>query len=131
MASMGHSVEMKERELQQTQQQLQASEQLVSEFQQSLQQKDTTISDLQQTISAHEKMIQQLEQQNTVSGDQPQQQSVTGPQTTVATAKKDFSKMTWRDGKSAPEGMHKGAAVMHGNTAYFRPASSHKSTPTR
>ena len=112
--------------LQQTQEQLQASEQLVSEFQHSLQQKDKTISDLQQTISAHERQIQQLEQQNTVSGDQPQQQSITGPQTIVAAAKKDISKMTWREGKSAPEGMHRGAAVVHGNTAYFSPASSHK-----
>ena len=125
MASIGYSVEMKERELQQTQQQLQASEQLVSEFQQSLQQKDKTISDLQQTISAHERKIQQLEQQNTVSGDQPQQLSVTGPQTTVAAAKKDISKMTWREGKSVPQEMYKGAAVLHGNTAYFRPFSSH------
>ena len=126
IAGMGHSVEMKERELQQTQQRLQASEQLVSEFQQSLQQKDKTISDLQQTISAHERKIQQLEQQNTVSGDQPQQQSVTGPQTTVAAAKKDISKMTWREGKSAPQKMSRGAAVVHGNTAYFRPGDSHK-----
>ena len=115
--SMGHSVEIKERQLQQTQQQLQASEQL-------LQQKDKTISDLQQTISAHERRNQQLEQQNTVSGDQPQQQSVTGPQTTVAAAKKDISKMTWREGKSAPREMSRGAAVVHGNTAYFRPSDS-------
>ena len=121
MASMSHSVEMKEKELQQTQQQLQASEQLVSEFQQSLQQKDKTISDLQHTISARERKIQQLEQQNTVSGDKPQQQSVTGPQTTVAAAKKDISKMTWREGKSAPQKMLREAAVVHGNTAYFRP----------
>ena len=125
LASMAHTVEMKETEVQQTQQQLQASEQLVSEFKQSLQQKDKTISDLQQTISAHERKIQQLEQQNTVSGDQQQQQSVTGPQTTVAAAKKDI-KMTWREGKSAPERMSRGAAVVHGNTAYFRPAASHK-----
>ena len=121
-----YTIATKERELQQTQQQLQASEQLVSEFQQSLQQKDKTISDLQQTISAHERKIQQLEQQNTVSGDKPQQQSVTGPQTTVAAAKKDISKMTWREGKSAPEKMHRGAAAVHGNTAYFRPFGSQR-----
>ena len=117
IASMDHMVEMKERELQRTQQRLQASEQ-------SLQQKYKTISDLHQTISAHERKIQQLEQQNTVSG---QQQSVTGPQTTVAAAKKDISKMTWREGKSAPERMYRGAAVVHGNTAYFSPVNSYKS----
>ena len=105
-----YTIAMKEGELQQTQEWLQASEQLVSEFQHSLQQKDKTISDLQQTISAHERKIQQLEQENTVNGDQPQQQSVTGPQTTVAAAKKDISKKTWREGKSAPKKMVRGAA---------------------
>ena len=34
--------------------------------------------------------------------------------------------MTWRKGKNAPEKMTIGAAVVHGNTAYFRPASSTK-----
>ena len=61
---------------------------------------------------------QQLEQQ-------PQQQTVTGPQTT---AKKDITKMTWKEEKRAPEGMHMfgGLAVVHGNTAYFKPAGSCK-----
>ena len=127
IASREHAVEMKERELQQTQGQLRASEQLVSEFQQSLQQKDKTIIDLQQTISAHEKKIQQLEQQDTASRDQPQQKSVTRSQRMmVAAAKKDISKMIWREGKNAPEKMTRGAAVVHGNTAYFRPGGSNK-----
>ena len=121
IASREHAVEMKERELQQTQGQLQASEQLVSEFQQSLQQKDKTITDLQQTISAHERKSQQLEQQDTASRDQPQQKSVTRSQRMmVAAAKKDISKMIWRKGKNAPEKITRGAAVVHGNTAYFR-----------
>ena len=110
-----------EMELQQTRGQLRASEQLVSEFQQSLQQKDKTITDLQQTISAHERKIQPLEQQDTASRHQPQQQPVTTPHTTVAAAQKDISKMTWREGKNAPQKMCRGAAVVHGNTAYFRP----------
>ena len=118
IASREHAVET---ELQQTQEQLQASEQLVSEFQQSIQQKDKTIIDLQQTISAHERKIQQLEQQDTASRDQPQQKSVTRSQRMmVAAAQKDISKMIWRGGKNAPEKMIRGAAVVHGNTAYFR-----------
>ena len=117
------AMEMKERELQQTRGQLRASEQLVSEFQQSLQQKDKTITDLQQTISAHERKIQPLEQQDTASRHQPQQQPVTTPHTTVAAAQKHISK---REGKNAPEKMCRGAAVVHGNTAYFRPVSSTK-----
>ena len=127
IASMEHAVEMIERELQQTQGQLQASEQLVSEFQQSLQQKDKTITDLLQTISAHERKIQQLEQQDTASRDQPQQKSVTRSQRMmVAAAKKDISRMIWREGKNAPEKIARGTAVVHGNRAYFRPADSDK-----
>ena len=126
IASREHAVEMKERELQQTQGQLQASEHLVSEFQQSLQQKDKTIIDLQQTISAHERKSQQLEQQDTASRDQPQQKSVTRSQRMMAAAKKDISKMIWREGKNAPEKMARGEAVVHENTAYFRPGSSYK-----
>ena len=121
IASREHAVEMKERELRQTQEQLQASEQLVSEFQQSLQQKDKT--DLQQTISAHERKIQQ---QGTVSRDQPQQKLVTTTQTTMATAQTDINTMIWRKGKDAPGRMVRGAAVVDGNTAYFRPRFSHK-----
>ena len=118
---------MKERELQQTHGLLQASEQLVSEFQQSLQQKDKTITDLQQTISAHERKIQQLEQQDTASRDQPRRKSVRRSQRMMAAAaKKDISKMIWRKGKNAPEKMYRGAAVVHGNTAYFRSGSSNK-----
>ena len=127
IASREHAVEMKERELQLTQGQLQASEQLVSEFQQSIQQKDKTINDLQQTISAHERKSQQLEQQDTASRDQPQQKSVTRSQRMMAeAAKKDISKMIRRKGKNAPEKMARGAAVVHGNTAYFRPRHSYK-----
>ena len=125
-SSREHAVEMKERELQQTQEQLQASEQLVSEFQQSLQQKDKTIIDLQQTISAHERKIQQLEQQDTASRHQLQQKSVTRSQRMMAAGQKDISKMIWREGKNAPEKMTRGATVVHGNTAYFRPGNSTK-----
>ena len=115
------AIKMKEKELQQTRGQLQASEQLVSEFQQNLQQKDKTITDLQQTISAHERKIQQ---QDTASRHQLQQQPVTTPHTTVA--EKDISKMTWREGKNAIKEMYRGAVVVQGNTAYFRPADSNK-----
>ena len=126
IASREHAVEMNERELQQTNEQLHASEHLVSEFQQSLQQKDKTIIDLQQTISAHERKIQQLEQQDTASRDQPRQKSVTGSQRMMVAAKKDISKMIWRGGKNAPETISRGAAAVHGNTAYFRPRISDK-----
>ena len=127
ITSREHAVEMNERELQQTQGQLQASEQLVSEFQRSLQQKDKTITDLQQNISAHVRKIQQLEQQDTTTRYQPQQKSVTRSQRVMAAAaKKDISEMIWREGKNAPETITSGAAVVHGNTAYFRTCNSYK-----
>ena len=112
--------QVSERELQQTQQ-------LVSEFQESLQQKDKTITELQRTISEHDRKTQQLEQGDTASRDTPpQQEPVETRQTTVAAAQKDISNMRWREEKNAPERMTRGAAVVHGNTAYFRPGSSHK-----
>ena len=125
-----HAIETKERQLQQTQQQLRDSQQLVEQFQQSLQHKDNTISDLQQTISHHEREreIQQLKQQDIASSIQPQQLPVTAEKTQIATAvsvaQKDISKMTWREGKKAPEAMRRGAAVVHGNTAYFSQGGS-------
>ena len=126
IATKQHAIETKERQLQQTQQQLRDSQQSVEQFQQSLKHKDKTISDLQQTISHHEREreIQQLKQQDIASSIQPQQLPVTAEKTQTATAvsvaQKDISKMTWREGKRAPEGMSRGAAVVDGNTAYFR-----------
>ena len=114
------------------QEQLRASEQLVSEFQQSLQQKDKTITDLQHTLTSHERRNQQLHQQDMASNVRPQQLPVSAdmPQTTMAAAaavaQKDISKMTWREGKNAPQKMWRGSAVVHGNTAYFRPDGSSK-----
>ena len=130
IATKQHAIETKERQLQQTQQQLRDSQQLVEQFQQSLQHKDKTISDLQQTISHHEREreIQQLKQQDIASSIQPQQLPVTAEKTQTATAvsvaQKDISKMTWREGKKAPEAMSRGAAVVDGNTAYFTPDGS-------
>ena len=130
IATKQHAIETKERQLQQTQQQLRDSQQLVEQFQQSLQYKDKTISDLQQTISHHEREreIEQLKQQDIASSIQPQQLPLTAEKTQTATAvsvaQKDISKMTWREGKTAPQGMGRGAAVVDGNTAYFRPAAS-------
>ena len=130
IASKQHEIETKERQLQQTQQQLRDSQQLVEQFQQSLQHKDKTISDLQQTISHHEREreTQLLKRQDIASSIQPQQLPVTAekPQTAtaVSVAQKDISKMTWREGKKAPETMKRGAAVVDGNTAYIKPADS-------
>ena len=130
MATKEHAI-TKERQLQQTQQQLRDSQQLVEQFQQSLQHTDKTISDFQQTISHHEseREIQQLKQQDIASSILPQQLPVTAEKAQTATAvsvAQKISKMTWREGKKAPKRMRRGAAVVYGNTAYFRPARSVK-----
>ena len=99
----------------------------MSEFQESLQQKDKTNTELQRTISEYKRKTQQLEQGATASRDTPpQQEPVDTRQTTVAAAQKDISKMRWREGKTAPEGMTRGAAVVHTNRAYFCNFSSRK-----
>ena len=41
------------------------------------------------------------------------------------------SNMTWRNGKSAPTAKIRGAAVVHGNTAYITTGGSRISTHTR
>ena len=129
------TVEEKERELQQKnctiqtrERQLQASEQLVAQFQQSIKQKDRKIRDLRQTISTHERNIQQLEQQVRASSGQPQQLPVAAEiaQATATAAEKDITRLRWKEGKEAPEGMQRGAAVVNGNTVYINPDGSHK-----
>ena len=121
-------IQTKERELQQKnrtiqtrERELQASEQLVAQFKQSMEQKDRTIRDLQQTISAHERNIQQPEQQVRASSGQPQQLPVTAEiaQATATAAEKDITKLRWKEGKRAPERIHRGAAVVDGNTVYI------------
>ena len=128
IATKQYAIETKERQLQQTQQQLQDSQQLLAQFQQSLQHNNEIISDLRQTISHHEVEIQQLKQQDIASSIQPQHQPVTAEKsqtnTAVSLSQKDISKMTWREGKQAPETIFRGATVVHGNTAYFTPFNS-------
>ena len=128
-------VEDKERELQQKnhtiqtrERELQASEKLVAQFHQNMKQQDRTITDLQQTISAHERNIQQLEQQVRASSGQPQQLPVTAEivQASATAAEKDITKLRWKEGKRAPEGMYKGTAVVDGSSVYVNPYASHK-----
>ena len=119
------AIDTKERQLQQTLERLESSQQLVAKFQQTLQHKEKTISDLQQTISHYEREIRQLKQQDIAGSIQPQQLPVTVEKVqTTSVLRKDINKMTWRKGWRAPEAMKRGAAVVHGNTAYFRPANS-------
>ena len=108
IASRDEAVAVKEREMKQTQDQLRARQQLVSEFQISLSQKDKTISVLQQTISDYKRKIQELEQQDSVSKYQPQHHLIMTPQ--MIKTQKNINSMIWRDGKSVPEKMTRGAA---------------------
>ena len=93
------------------------------DFQCRLQQKDMAIAELQKTKSAQERMIiWRLEKQHTACASQKPE---TASQTSLAVVEsKGISKMWWRKGKNAPEAMMSGMAVVSGNAAYFRPASS-------
>ena len=107
----------------QVQVQLLKSERSVSELQERLQYKERIIDDPQQQIpSGHDRKREQREE--AASGDEPQQEVVASQG--IVTARMDSPKMRGREGKNAPEAMVRGAAVVHGNTAYFRPAGSHK-----
>ena len=115
-------INIMERQLQQTKMQLKAT-------QQSLLRQNKTITDLQQTVSHHEREIRQLKQLDIASSILPQELPVTAQTATaVSVAQKDISKMTWREGKKAPQTMPRGAAAVHGNTAYFRPVTAQTAT---
>jgi len=47
-------------------------------------------------------------------------------QATATAAEKDITKLRWKEGKRAPEGMDRGAAVVDGNTVYINSFDSHK-----
>ena len=100
----------KERELQEKDHAIRTREQLVAQFQKTLVEKERVISDLQQTISA---------QNQPASGKM-------GKTATATVAKKDISKLRWKDGKKAPEKMVRGSAVVDGNTVYINRFNSFK-----
>ena len=121
------AMETMDRDLQQTQQQVRDSQQslqqrdeTISELQQSVQQKDETINELQQILSHHQSKTEEL---ITTLHHLPVTEQETA--TAVSVAPKDISEMTWREGKKAPQAMFRGAAVVDGNTAYFRPGNLH------
>ena len=127
LAIKQHAIETIERQLQQTHEQLQVSQQLVTE---SLKQKEKTIRDLQKIISHYEAIISKLKQQDIASNIKPKEPPVmvdkTQRTTVASAAERDISHMIWSEGKKAPEKMFRGAAVVHGSTAYFRPLNSDK-----
>ena len=103
-----------------TREQLHKSERLVSELLRRLQQKERTISSLQ---PAYERQITQPKLHDTRCMSVIQQVPVTQHDKEV---QKPTKMLKRREGKNAPEAMSLGAAVVHGNTAYFRPENSHK-----
>ena len=95
----------REKEVKEVERELKEAKKQESRLRQGMQQKDKTIQKLQTIISARDKAIQQLRQQQ-----QPLKML-------------DIERT---EGRSAPEKMFRGAAVVHGDIAYFRPVNSHK-----
>ena len=113
---------------QELEQQLQHQRTLTEAKRREASEKDRTIDYLHQSILHYEREIRELKQQDVTSSLQLRQLSLTERKTQTATAvstvQKDIGMMTWREGKKAPEKMERVTAVVHGNTAYFRPAGS-------
>ena len=125
-----HSIAVKEKkigrvvkELQQTKRQLHASDQLLSECQQILEQRDVIVADLQQSLQQNITSLQCIV--SAYEGNVPLQDTEQSQpsETAVTAAQKDV--IRWKEQRNAPERMSRGAAVVHGNTAYFRPAGLH------
>ena len=109
----------------QLQRMVEAKDRQLHEKEHAIETKERQLQQTLQQLHEREREIQQLKQQDIASSIQPQQLPVTAEKTQTATAvsvaQKDISKMTWREGKKAPETMARGAAVVYGNTVYFRP----------
>ena len=91
------------------------------------QQLEQQLKGQQVLTEAKRREIQQL--QCTVEGKETelQQMKLLTPQTATASAvEKDISKLRLEEGKKAPEGMDRGAALFHGNTVYINTAVSSK-----
>ena len=71
------------------------------------------IQELQCTVEDKERELQQMK-------------LLPSQEATASTAEKDISKLRLEEGKKAPEGMRRGAAVLNGNTFYINPGLSNK-----
>ena len=116
IVGQNEAAESAERELPRGQ--LKDSESLVCDLQEQLEQRDATISYLQRTASV-EKEREILQQQRKHS-----RSEVDAPKAAIKTSTEKEYK--WREGEKAPEKLCRGSAVVHGDKAYFRPASSQK-----
>ena len=128
------TIDVREKQLRELSQQLEASEQLTAEFQRNLLQRDKVVRDLQENLTTKDRRIQQLQQQE-ASGRVASLTLSTQP-----TEKEDGGKggegdqptggvrsihLRWRKSGRAPEKMERGAAVVDGRVVYF---SGHQSS---
>ena len=80
----------------------------VAELEKSLSEKDKKIQELQWIIRDKDRMVQ----------------GATCAKNSEVAVRKDISTMSWFETGNAPEIMCRGASVVHGDTAYFRPGGS-------
>ena len=93
----------------------------VMQLQAVIQEKDKIIETKQKQLLELQQSLKESGHEFTASGDQAEQQRLP-----PELAWEDIKQMTWRKGTDAPQRMFRGAAIVHGNTAYFRPADSNK-----
>ena len=90
-----------------------------------LQSKDKEILNLQLLVgSLQRQMVDQSQEMKDRQRSQTMDVALQSFSTIAEDAKKAIASMYWQDGKNAPMEMSRGAAAVHGDTAYFRPAGS-------
>ena len=87
-----------------------------------LERKEMELQQTREELQASRQLVSELHKEISSSLKQPMRQT----QPMVVVGQKGISSMKWKEGKKAPELMRRGAAVVHGNTVYFRPAVSDK-----
>ena len=127
-------IQQQKQEIQQQQQEIQQQQQEIERVHLSHQQTIAQAQQIEQHLKgqqvlteAKRREIQQLQCTVQDKETELQQMKLLPPQTaTASAAKKDISKLKLEDGKKAPEGMDRGAALFHENTVYINTAVSSK-----
>ena len=110
MEEKQHAIDARDRQLQQFDRELRATNEAIAEFQRNLLEKQAEIRHLQEIISGKETEIQDLQHLQSLR-EQPRQTPSKSAAGTI--------ELGWRECRKAPEAMYRGAAVADGEMAYF------------
>ena len=86
--------------------------------------KQKRIAKLEKMLNEKDEQLQNLQRMMQVKDREIQEAKYLAVRPVKKECVKDIKRMVWVEGGCAPEAMCRGAAVVHGNTAYFRPGGS-------